>query len=102
MEKRIVYTKNFKNSLKVIFQFYSAATNPIIAENIINRIISKLEVLITEPYIGQIDVQKREFKDREIRRLVYSHFKIYYKVAENQIIILFVFDTRQNPDKLKF
>ncbi len=40
---------------------------------------------------------------REFRYLIYQNYKIIYYINQttNQVIVANVFDTRQNPDKIK-
>lgn len=33
-------------------------------------------------------------------RAIYKHFKIVYKIKNNRVLILQIFDARQNPNKL--
>ena len=34
-------------------------------------------------------------------KAVYKHFKIIYKIKNNRVLILQIFDARQDPNKLK-
>lgn len=36
-----------------------------------------------------------------VRILIILHFKIFYSVRENEVIVLAVFDTRRDPERLK-
>lgn len=66
------------------------------------EIISEPEKLIKAPFIGQ---EEELLKQRKIgyRYLVFKNYKLIYSVdTENGFIkIADVFDTRQNPPKLK-
>lgn len=52
--------------------------------------------------MGQIEEVLKD-DEREFRYLVYTNYKIVYYINlnTNKVIIANVFDTRQNPEKLK-
>lgn len=94
MEK-IIWTNRAKVSLNYIWSFY-AGIDPKVADKIINEIIESASNLkYQEQY------QREETLDKNYRRIIVRHFKIIYRPIENGILVLQVFDTRQNPDKLK-
>jgi plasmid stabilization system protein ParE len=49
------------------------------------------------PYIG-----KATISSENIRFLVVKEFKLFYLITEPDIVILSVFDTRQDPDKTPY
>ncbi|MEO5571695.1 MAG: type II toxin-antitoxin system RelE/ParE family toxin, partial [Bacteroidia bacterium] len=50
--------------------------------------------------IGQQEPLLKSYK-RKYRYLVSGHYKIIYSVASEKVFIHTIFDTRQNPKKLK-
>lgn len=94
MEK-IVWTNPAKISLNHIWSFYSEI-NEKVADKIITEIVNAVEVLkFQEQY------QREETLEGNYRRIIVRHYKIIYRTQDNCLLILQVFDTRQNPDKLK-
>lgn len=73
-----------------------------VAKNLLKDIISAPEKLLKTPYIGQ---EEPLLKQRKInyRYLVCKNHKLIYSVNEENglIKIADVFDTRQNPPKIK-
>ena len=60
-----------------------------------DKIELDLKMLLSRPEIG------RSIK-KDVRRLVTSkHNSIYYKIANDGIYLITIFDNRQNPKKLK-
>ena len=56
--------------------------------------------LIQNPYSGQVE----EYLDHlglSHRRIVEGNFKIIYRVEGNEIFVTDIFDTRQDPQKMK-
>ncbi|WP_071387081.1 type II toxin-antitoxin system RelE/ParE family toxin [Roseivirga seohaensis] len=85
-----------------IYNYYEKKASPSIAKKLVKEIISEPEKLIKAPFIGQ---EEELLKQRKIgyRYLVFKNYKLIYSVdTENGFIkIADVFDTRQNPPKLK-
>jgi plasmid stabilization system protein ParE len=91
MELKIKWTDFSKKELKKIFEYYKE-----------NASITVARKLKKQPTIGQEeDLLKSD--SREFRYLVYKNYKIIYLVSieNNSIEIFDVFDTRQNPIKIK-
>ena len=91
---QIIWSNRAKISLKKVYEFY-ASKSIVSAKKITNGIIDKAEKL-------QINVlfQKEHNLPNEFRRAIFKHYKIIYKVTDNFIYILQIFDTRQNPNKM--
>lgn len=103
MEYEIIWSKFAEQQIDEIFEFYKQRTKYYrIAKRMISKILVAPDSLKTNSKIGQREpsLKKRNF---EYRYIVESHYKIIYSVDESngQIKIADVFDTRQNPTKIK-
>lgn len=88
-----------KEKLADIFEFL-AEVSEIVAEKITNGILEKSKTLGQFAEIGQIEPLLKSRKNG-YRYLVEGNYKIIYNRQEGNVIIHLVFDTRQNPKKLK-
>ena len=93
--EQIVWSNIARLSLKDIWDFYAEKSTPA-ADKIIEEIISAAESL---SYKDQYQVE--ELLGEEFRRAVVRHFKVIYRVHEDHLRIIDVFDARQNPNTLK-
>jgi len=85
---RINWTQEAQTWLRDIFD-YIAGDNPGAAANVINGIYERAQILIQFPRIGY---RYEGIVDREVRILLYGHYRIAYVVkAEEEIDILGVF-----------
>ncbi|MEO8236287.1 MAG: type II toxin-antitoxin system RelE/ParE family toxin [Flavobacterium sp.] len=102
MELKIYWTNFSKSELKNIFDYYKEKASLNVARNIVLGITKEAEKLKNQPTIGQ-EEELLENDSREFRYLVFKSYKIIYLVnmEKNQIEIFDVFDTRQNPIKMK-
>lgn len=71
---------------------------------VINRIRDKIldsaEVLLTFPDIGTPEFEL-EHLGQSHRRIIKDHYKIIYRIDGDTIYVTDIFDTRQDPSKMK-
>ena len=92
---QIIWGNKAKKDLHTIHRFY-ADKSVDAASKIIDSIVKAAEsIVFAEQY------QQDEFLGQPYCRLIVKHCKIVYRLKNNSIVIFRVFDTRQNPNKLK-
>ena len=97
---KIVWTSKAKSQIRDIFDFYSKKVSIKLANRIVSEITQKPSVLLKYPSLGQRESLLEEV-DPRIRYLIQGNYKLIYLPTENEIVIISVFDTRQNPSKIK-
>lgn len=102
MELSLFWTEFAKSELEKIFQYYKKRASAAIAKKLIIAIYNKTLDLQNQPQKGQIE-ELLIGRNQEFRYLVCKNYKIIYWVneAKQQVEIFDVFDTRQNPRKIK-
>ncbi len=102
MGLKIFWAEFSENELKKIYDYYRERAGTRIAKKLINGIYNETQNLISHPKTGQVEEFLKDRKE-EFRYLVFKSYKIIYWInyQENQIEIIDVFDTRQNPVKMK-
>lgn len=102
MELKIYWTDFSKNELHLIFNFYREKVSLKIARKLVFEITQEVKKLQSQPNIGQREELLID-REQEFRYLVYKNYKMIYWInkQENRIEITDVFDTRQNPIKIK-
>lgn len=94
---KVIWSKKSKESITNIYD-YIFLRSPQNAENVVRTIIKLADSL------GEKDAtfSKDLIIDKEnIRFFPKWNYKILYKIKEDKIIILDIFDSRQNPSKMK-
>ena len=102
MEKsitEIVWANPAKVDLKDIFE-YIAEFSEDAALRIITKILDRVEILKGFPEIGPIE-PLLSHKTDGYRYLVEGNYKIIYRITGVRVIIVTVFDARQNPQKME-
>lgn len=102
MELEVFWTHFAEEKLVDIFEYYKYKAGSRIAQKIVNGIVDETILLEKNPYLGQFE-ELLEDRFEEYRYLVYENYKIIYWIdnKKNMVVIAHVFDTRQNPIKLK-
>lgn len=102
MSFKIIWSEFAETQLDEIYAYYKQNAGQRAAQKLLHEIINEPKKLIQSPQIGQ---EEELLKERKInyRYLVFKNYKLIYSIdTENGFIkIADVFDTRQNPPKLK-
>ncbi len=93
--EQIIWSTIAEISLTDIWSFY-AKKDIAVADKIIDEIIQMAESI----EFGE-QFQIEEYLEGDYRRAIVRHFKIIYRVENNHLRIIDVFDTRQDPEKMK-
>jgi toxin ParE1/3/4 len=97
---KLLYTEQAIESLNEALDFIAPkVTNKKLSE-IRNQILDKADTLIDQPLKGQIE-PLFEHLNLEHRRLVEGNYKIIYRIDGSIIYVTDIFDSRQDPSKMK-
>lgn len=96
VKRRIIWTSKSKNQLIDFLEYFNFRNkSKLYSQKLYRKINSELTILILQPNIG------KKTNKINVRGLLIENYTIFYEINENQIIILLVWDNRQNPKKLK-
>ena len=100
--KQVIWTSRASKDLRQITSFYSKLYGWDKALDIAFQIRKETEIFEnSEIDINSIGAPDEFFKHlkRDYRKYIFHHCKITYRVGNDTIYIVRVFDTRQNPSK---
>ncbi len=90
MAYKIVINKRFISSLSNVLIYLEKEWNKKVADDFLNKVDLKINVLQYHPYIGSLT------KYKNVRGIhITKHNRLYYKVANNKVTILNLYDTRR-------
>lgn len=92
---KIFLSKRALHNYECILEYLNSEWNENVATAFTNKILSFLELVEKFPELGIIEIQDK----RIYSFLISKHIRVFYRLKNNQIIILSFFDTRQNPIK---
>jgi hypothetical protein len=97
MVRKIVWTNRADKIFSLILENYIERNGTKTYSQRLNKEVKEiLNLLIKHPFLGV----KTDWD--EIRVLIHGNLKIFYQIISHTIVIHMVWDTRQNPDDIKF
>ena len=96
---KIIWTDFASNSLFEIYKYYKDAAGESVAKRIKSKIFKATRQFFKQPLSGQIELNLKKLGE-DHRYLVEGNYKIIYKRIKEGILIIDVFDTRQDPVKI--
>jgi plasmid stabilization system protein ParE len=102
MNFKIIWSAFAESQLDEIFDYYKNKFSVSTAKNILKGIINEPNKLVKSPLIGN-EEELLKHKENNYRYLLHKNYKLIYSVdfEKGFIKIADVFDTRQNPTKIK-
>lgn len=95
MAYKIIYKKRFSNKLIRLLQYLEDQWGQKTAFEFLNHVDERIETLRAQPFIG-----KPSEKKPNVRTILITKYnRLYYKLNDDTIIILNMFDTRKNPKR---
>lgn len=102
MKFKIIWSEFAENEIEKIYEYYLDKTGIRTAKKIIKEIISEPNKLLSDTFLSQIEDLLID-RENQYRYLVCNNYKIIYCIDEEDKLIKIsdVFDTRQDPSKIK-
>ncbi len=91
----VVWSESADRDLAQIYDYFQSQS-PRAARWFIRRIFQGIDALAEMPRMGKVAELGTE---QEYRELIIEHYKIYYLLRESQLVVVRIWDTRQNPTK---
>lgn len=93
MVRRLIWSIEARNSRKNIFDYWNNRNKSKVYSNKLNLLFNlSLKTVVELPEFG-FSLPKKNTKF-----IIVSHFEIIYKITPLEIVVLDIWDTRQNPD----
>ena len=97
---KLFYTEQALASLQECLDFFPPEVPAEKVNEIRDRILAKADKLLDYPQLGQLEEYLAHL-DKGHRRLVEGNHKIIYRMEGGNIYITDIFDSRQDPSKMK-
>jgi len=96
MVKRIIWSRNaIQDKLQILDYWYKRIGTKRYSKKLDKALSQSVSYLLKYPNIG------RKLDDSEIRFIVKDSYQIFYKVQDDEVRILHIWDSRRNPEDLK-
>ena len=97
---KLVYTEQAINSLEEALEFIAPKVSRKKLAEIKDKILDAADSLLLQPQKGQKEPYL-EHLELDHRRIVEGNYKIIYRFIGEYIYITDIFDSRQDPDRMK-
>ena len=97
--RQVFWTDVAENDLKDIIGYISIR-NPYNAQKILKKIKSNAPNLYTFPERGRIVPELQEQGISQYRELIISPWRLIYRIAEKEVYVLSLLDSRQNVEDI--
>lgn len=97
---KLFYTRRALESLQECLDFFPHDVPSEKVNEIRDQILAKADKLLQNPNIGQRE-EYLEHLGKSHRRIIEGNYKIIYRIEGESIYITDIFDSRQNPDKMR-
>ena len=92
MARRLIWSVEARNSRKNIFEYWNNRNKSKVFSNKLNLLFNtNIQIVLKLPEFGH------PTKNESDKFIIVSHFEIIYKITEKEIVVLDIWDTRQNP-----
>ena len=95
MVYKIIYKKRFQTKLFKLLDYLKQKWGGNVANNFILRLQNRLHTLSEQPYIGASSTVIKSVRSI----LLTKHNRIFYRIKDDTIEVLNMYDTRSNPKK---
>jgi len=96
MAKRIVWTETARKARREILEYWARHNGSTTYPKKLSKLFrKKVALLQSEHYLGK----PTDFKD--VRVSLVSHFSLFYKVSNDDIIIVGIWDNKRDPGALR-
>ncbi len=97
MAQRLIWTTEAENDrLEILEYWYKALNSKTYSRKLYKEFSDHLKIIREYPEIGI------KTKIQGVRVKTVKHYQLVYLLTANSIILLHIWDSRQNPDKLKY
>jgi toxin ParE1/3/4 len=97
---KLFYTEQSLESLEEALEFITPKVSHEKLLEIRDKILDAADTLLVNPLAGQ-EEPYLEHLGLQHRRIIEGHYKIIYRITDNYIYITDIFDSRQDPTKMK-
>lgn len=99
MEKyKIIYSPKFWPRINALLSYLKTTWNLKVADDFLKIFTEKVNLLTKNPKIGKPSLKVKGIRSIQITK----HNRLYYRATKHVIIIVTLFDNRQNPATNKY
>jgi len=95
MAIKIEWTEPVLQDLKTIVDYIEKEWSEALADKFIELVKERIQTLSKHPYMGMASSKYKFVRSIKLSK----HNKLYYRIENDTLVLLSIFDTRQHPGK---
>ncbi len=95
MAYTVILKKRFTNKVQKVLTYLEKEWSHKVAAEFLEKVDYRIELILKRPFSGAPSLKVKGVRGFLITR----HNKMYYKIKDDKVIILNMYDTRMNPTK---
>lgn len=97
VRKKIIWSDNAWGELSQTLTYFNDRNgNSRYSQKLFKEIQKLLVIISKHPFLGKTtDIE-------DVRVVIFKDYQLFFKISDNRIIILTFWDSRSNPDDLRF
>lgn len=98
MAKKIVWTKRANTKFNKIIDYLEQEWGANVAQNFVRKTYDIIDLISEQPHVGTLENQEKKIRGFLLTR----HNRLFYRITDNEIILLNFFDTRSGSRRKRF
>lgn len=98
MSKKVIWSPSAQEDLEKVLEYLSSKWNERIINKFINKVDDNIGLIVEDPIIFPLINEELNIR----KSVITKHNTLYYRETLEEIQIIRLFDSRQNPKKLNF
>jgi plasmid stabilization system protein ParE len=98
--KKIVWTADAEESFNEILEYSMMKFGETRTQTLYEKVISKVDLLSSISFISKVSQDLKDIGITDVYELIESPWRIFYKIKNDEIIILQILDGRRNIEEI--
>lgn len=98
MTREVIWSPDSENDIETILDYLETKWNRRVIAKFLNKVDDGISIILEDPHIFPIINEELQIR----KSVITKHNSIFYRELDNKVEIVRIFDTRQDPNKLKF
>jgi plasmid stabilization system protein ParE len=98
--KKIIWTADAEESFNEILEYSMVKFGETRVQTLYEKVISKIDLLASISFKSKVSQDLRDIGINEVYELIESPWRIFYKMNDDEIIILQILDGRRNIEEI--
>ncbi len=92
----VLFTEGAERDLEELYDHVAASDSPLRADHLLDRLLTLVEALATQPGRGAVPRELAALGLREYRQVLFKPYRVIYRVLDAKVYVYLVVDGRRD------